>query len=280
MMIMQTKLIAGSNRLTFGQRQLLHAQRPDLSFPAAQPIDEFLPGNVSSLEILNRSYHGLVCFSPDRLTYDLADQLRAFQPNDGYHATGLQFITDNLDLVIINNEARFFSFSAEDDPADHAERPVVRPFENSRTAYIRLSADPLWPLNSSHHISLRLTPFLFRPAAVHFLARLAQNGEIPRFNNNYQEIRSRCAEIIWLKYVEFLLAGGGLFHSTNTDYFIRFNLREQARVSQQQIADYNNLLGLAEDNLELFPFKPDFSFRVQRFFSQPRRPRPAGNAHP
>jgi hypothetical protein len=268
---MQRKVIANQKPLTFGLRRHLHAHRPELSIYAAHPIDSVLRGK-SSLEILQQSYSSVICFSTDNLTYDLVDRLRAFKPNDGYHATGLQFIADNLDLVVLSNAERISTNSGE--------TTAMRLFENFRTAFVCLPAFPPWRLNSSHRFGLFFTPRLFRPAAGQFLTRLSQAREIPRFNDKYQEIRSRAIELIWLKYAGFLLDGGGLFSSTNTDYFIQLALREETHAACQKIAEYNNLLGLAEDNFELFPFKPDFSFNVRQFFAQSDWPRSVEPARP
>jgi hypothetical protein len=267
---MQTKIIAEPKRLTFGLRRQLHTHRPQQAIYSARPIDELLYGNVSSLEILRQSYTGIICFSTDRLTYDLVDQLRAFKPNDGYHATGWQFVNDNLDLIVLDNAAKF-----------SAERAVGFPelFTTPRTAYVRLPASPLVRLNSSRRFGLVFTRRLVKPAANHFLSRLAADWAIPRFNNKYEELRSRNIEIIGLNYMDFLLDDEH-FSSTGTDRFIWLDLLHEAEAARQKIAEYNHLLGLAEDNFELFPFKPDLFFNARWFFSQPNRVRHVDAVHP
>jgi hypothetical protein len=259
-MSLSTKLIAEPRRLTWGMRRELHVWHPAWSLPVARPIDVSLYGK-SSLEILRQSYSEPVCFSPAHLTYDLAEQLRDFQPNDGYHATGLQFITDNLDLIVIDNAERFSARAAEGLVA-------VNSSENPRVALIQLPASPPWRLNRNRRFNLLLTPLLIRPAAGQFLTRLSQAGEIPRFNNKYQEIRSRYQEIFWLNYAKSLRNDWQLApSSTETDYSIQRDLENKIQTARQKVAEYNRLLGLAADNLELFPLRPDFSFQVRRFFS-------------
>jgi hypothetical protein len=260
---MQRKVIANQKPLTFGLRRHLHAHRPELPIYAARPIDSVLRGK-SSLEILQQSYSGIICFSTNNLTYDLADQLRAFKPNDGHHATGLQFIADNLDLVVLSNAERF--------PTNSGETTAAFLFKNFRTAFVCLPAFPPWRLNSSHRFGLFFTPRLFRPAAEHFLTRLVETRVVPSFNSKYQEIRSRFAELLWIDYAQFL-RNIVKYVSTTTDQGIYQTLDHEITAARQKITECNARLGLAKLNFELFPFKPDFSFNVRRFFAQSNRPR-------
>jgi hypothetical protein len=267
-MLLSAKLIAApTRRLTLGLRWQLHRYRPAPQIYTARPIGTTLHGK-SSLEILNQSYSGAICFSPTQLTYDLKDTLHAFKPNDGYHATGLELITDNLDLIVVESSG----FSADGAGAD-----TLFSSENSRTAFVQVPDPRPWKLNSSDRFGrYLLTPRLIAPAAEQFVTRLSQDGEIPRFNIRYQEIYSRFEKIFQLKYTEFLLAAWEISPvSTETDFHIYPVLRKEAQILRQKIENDNCLLGLDKDNLELFAFTPDFSFHVRRFFSRPHRLRSA-----
>jgi hypothetical protein len=271
-MIMQTKLIAEQRHLTWGLRRHLHAHHPGLPLYSARPIDDILRKHSPGFELLNESFHSTVCFSPANIPDGLTYYLKNFKPRDGYHATGLQFITDNLDLVVLRSNTL-----GRQRPGGGAERKIHL-FESPRTAYVYLS-DPTIRLNSAPRIELVFTPHLFRPAAEHFLDRLSETRAVPSFNIKYREIRSRFAELLWVDYAMFLRDNVS-YVSTYTDQCIYEILRHEVSTARQRIAEYNVLLGLDEDNSELFPFGPDFSFRVQRFFSQINPWRSARTAHP
>jgi hypothetical protein len=272
-MIMKTKLIAGSRRLTWGVRQHLHAGRSGrgVSSYVARPIDDLLRKHAPGFELLDESLYSAVCFSPANIPDGLTQHLKRFKPRDGYHTTGLQFITDNLDLVVLKH-------TLGHRPGGRAGEELRLIEQCLRTAYVYLP-DTIIKLNSATRIELVFTPRLFRPAAEHFLTRLVETRVVPGFNRKYQEIRSRFAELLWIDYAQFL-RNSVKYVSTTTDQWIYQTLDHEITAARQKITECNARLGLAKLNFELFPFKPDFSFNVRRFFAQSDWPRSVEPARP